>query len=449
MASTGMVDPFEAVSRRQSYVKKDSIKLFIKASECVTVDELSTKKGVPKRILWRPPRNYQIQAKGDVHGDARGCFGKYFGSKIVIKNKCNGDIRYKATVPVGKMADPTKIYARPYVTEGTIKPTGTKKDMSRTKGKGKAKREKNYSKAVDQATLDITERNLFTGDANLYTLYEEKIPGDNATSPTYYTMGKGLVDLAIILPNSNQYSGTKYQDDLIVAEVIVVTRYLTTEQGQGVDAVDTANSLAYYIGNLNSMNALYHRDVDPIVTAYGPSMALEEPRMTHLPLKRRGESYYTQVGLKVESNEAHLYYYAGDQPVEKVRWETYENENVRMAISCLHLTVGEGGRGQTSSVGSLEMGFDATDHTWKAVRHDGTVRTFSGLDKGDARHLFVHAMVPVTVYSVALPSPGSSGLITNYGDINAKAISWASIVSALTTTVKVLTMLGQIAAMFA
>lgn len=447
MATTGgTVDPYEAVSRRQSYIKKDSVKFFIHASDCVTVDELSAKQGKPKRIIWRPPRDFQIQASGAIHSDSRGSFAKYFGSKVVIKNKCNGDIRYKATVPVGKMSDPVQIYARPYVVEGTIKPTGAKKDLSRTKGKGKQKREKSYSKAVDQATLDISEKYLFTGDANLYTLYEEKIPGDDVVSPSYYTMGKGVVDLAIILPNANQYSGEKYQDDLIVAEVIVVTRYLTTEQGQGVDAADVLKTKTYYIGELNSMDALYHRDVDPIVTgAYGAALAPGQPKLMTLP----GDVSKKQVGLQNANNEAHLYYYDKGSPVEKFRWSAYENGKTRMVIQGLVLAVGSNrAQDNSTSIGGLEIGFDSADETWKVVKPDGKARQFANFAQGDARHGYVSARVPVVVYDVSPPTVSRAGLITNYGDINAKAINWSAVVSALTTTIKVLAFASRIASMF-
>lgn len=447
MATTGgTVDPYEAVSRRQSYIKKDSVKFFIHARDCVTVDELSAKQGAPKRILWRPPRDFQIQSQGTVHSDARGSFAKYFGSKVVIKNKCNGDIRYKATVPVGKLSDPVQIYARPYVVEGTIKPTGTKKDLSRTKGKGKQKREKSYSKAVDQATLDISERYLFTGDANLYTLYEEKVPGDDVASPNYYTMGKGVVDLAIILPNANQYSGEKYQEDLIVAEVIVVTRYLTTEQGQGVNAADVVKTPSYYIAVLNSMDALYHRDVDPIVTgAFGAVLSPGQPKLMSLP----GDVSRKQVGLAGVNNEAHLYYYEKGNPAEKFRWNAYESGNTRLVIQGLVLAVGANKtQDNSTSIGSLEIGFDSGDETWKVVKPDGKGRTFANFGQGDARHGYVSARVPVVLYDVSPPTTARAGLITNYGDINAKAISWSAIVTALTTTIKVLTFASRIASMF-
>lgn len=447
MASTGgTVDPYESVSRRQSYIKKDSIKYFIHAKDCVTVDELAKKAGTPKRFIWRPPRDFQIQTSGNVHSDARGSFAKYYGSKVVIKNKCNGDIRYKATVPVGKIDDPGRIYARPYVVEGTIKPTGTKKDLSRTKGKGKQKREKSYSKAVDQATLDISEKYLFSGDANLYTLYEEKIPGDNAASPSYYAMGKGVVDLAIILPNTNQYSGAAYQENLVVAEVIVVTRYLTTEQGQGVDATDVQKTLNYYIGDLNSMDALYHRDVDPIVTGFhGSVLAPGQPKLMSLP----GDDSKKQVGLYNVNSEAHLYYFDKGAPVEKFRWPVLENGSVRMIVQGLVLAVGaNNSRENSTSIGGLEIGYDSGDGNWKVVKPDGKPRNFANFAQGDARHGYVSARIPVIVYDITPPTTSRAGLITNYGDMNAKAIKWSAIVSALTTTIKVLTFASRVAAMF-
>lgn len=434
----GSVDPYEAVARRQSYMKKDSFKLFIKASDCITVDDLSGRKGTPMRFLWRPPRNYITKASGTVHGDSRGSLTKWLGSKIVIKNKCNADIRFKATVPVGEIHDPHQIYARPIVSEGTIKPTGTVKDMSRSRGKGKKKREKSYSKKVDQITIDVTERSLFTGDANQYTLYEESMPGDNSTTePAYYVMGKGVVDCAVILPNANQYSGEKYQPDLIVAEIVVVVRYIVS--GVGVEDVSTVDAVpAFTCGALNSMDAIYHVDVTPLVTPTRSGALTNPLNMIRLP-QRDGANELQLVG---SSKSAFVLYYSkSGRAIEKFRWKEHETTGSRMVIFGLSAGVYIGGY----VVGSAEVKYIGEREAWCVVTAEGKPLLAGDAAPGKAT---VSSYCPAVMYIDKTKDTGTGGLIKNYGHKNSKAVSWKSVIAALTTTIKVLEGLARVASLF-
>lgn len=444
MASVGNVDPYEAIARRQMYVKKDSFKMFIHAKDCITIDDLSARKGAPKRVMWRPPRDYIKQASGKVHGDRRGVMSKYLGSKVVIKNKCNGDIRYKATVPVGVNGDPHQIYSRPYVGEGTIKPSGTQKDLSRSRGKGRGKREKSYSKRMDQVTIDVSEKFLFAGDANLYTLYEEDVPGDDLLSPTYHAKAKGVMDFAIILPNSNQYTGGKYQDDLIVAEVIVVTRYIVSERGGGFEVTDIESVGAFHVAKLASMDALYHVDVAPLVTAVkGGSSTPGGPGFVTLPRLRGHDG----LGIVTKNGKGVLYRYTHSGSLGEVfRWVTRERDFTRLCIPGLSYIKTQASttvRGESEGATVADFMYIASEEAWVLVDGRGKPVTV-----GTNSTTIVSSLCPVIVYTTEEIRDITGGLIKHYGDGNAKAVSWQTIVVALTTTIRVLEFATRIASMF-
>lgn len=429
-------DPYEPLSRRQTYVKKDFIKYFIKASDCITTDQLSKKTGKPIRALWRPPRDWVKQQGQQQYCDERGSFSKFFGAKITLKNKLNTDLRFKATVPVGKISDPTQIYARPVIVEGCVKPSGVKKDMSRSKGKGKRRREKSYSKAQDQVTIDISERSLFRGDANLYSMYEEKIPGDDTLTPNYHVFGFGVGDVAIILPNSNQFTGSGFSEDLVVCEMLITVRYVVSQPGYGLEGAQVEKVSSFYLAELATPDALYHRDVDPVMSGMSSgTMIAGAPLVTILPLEKNH-----LLGVKKMGDAIVLHTMEGKRE-GLFRWDVYQNANMRIApigSEFALLTSDKYARG--------EFRFDEKIG-WKLVNELGaTLKAASNI--GDGFKIIANHRVPVCIYSSEAARFSKNGLIADYGSKNARAISFKAIVAALTVTIKVLEYAMKVASIF-
>jgi len=431
------VDPFERVSRKQAYRKKTSIKLAIRAEECVTVDELSQKRGSAYRLMFRPPLPFQKTASGKIHADSRGNFSKLESFKVVIKNKLNGDLRYKYTLPVGDIDDPTQIVTRPIVMDGNIKPTGSKKVKSRTKGSKKNKREVQYNSREDQVSFNVQMRSLFNGtDVNKYRLYEERVPGDSESS--YFVFALGVGDFALILPNQNQQSGAPYAKDLIVAEVVLVVNFQTTEQGAGMIVDDEETVFDCYRGELNSLDALYHIDVAPLIPSAGLALSPGSRKQVSLPITDN-----PCVGVVWASNVAKLCYMnAKGAYVEDFRYPIYEHKDIRIVVHGLIVCQVDEAR---AIVAACEFGYNSRNKAWVIMNHEGDATTYSGGVRTDC----VSARAAIDVYSIAKPTKARSGTIAHYGHVNARAITWASIAQGLTIAIKVLGYALRVASYFA
>lgn len=438
MPVVGGVDPYEAVSRRQAYVRKDSVKFFIKAGDCITDVQLSQRAGQPRRVLWRPPRDFIKVASGAVFSDARGQFAKFYGAKIVVKNKCNGDLRYKYTVPVGRIKDPETIYGRALVSEGIVKPTGAVKELSRSKGRGSKKREKSYSRAMDQATFSVSERSLFSGDANLYTMYQEKIPGDDVTSPSYYANAFGLIDFVIILPSSNQYTGEKFDKEYTVAEMVVVVKYLITREGAGIKSTEENDIATFFMGGLNSLDALYHVDADPLVGVSGNYASV--PSVCNLPYQKD----VAYVGLHEISGRLVLSNFAKDgKRVGFFEWQ--QQRGSRLIIPGLNVSaVKVNGVGLYGMALGAEFGY-VDGLGWAVVDVDGKAIQVGSINFD--KWAMINSNTVCIAYGGSSPIVKKSA-IANYGSENAKAINWVAVVSGLTMTIRVLTYAARIASLF-
>lgn len=434
------MDPFAKESRRQLYLKKDTISYLVKAGECVKWDDLvaQTTGKHGSRLVWRPPKDFITKSGGDVHSDDRGLFAKYLGHKVVFRNKMNAPLRVKATVPVGKIADPTKIYARPIVIDETADPSGHKKDLSRKRGK---KAVKNYSKATDRIEVNVSEKQLFTGDANLYSLFVEKTPGDNLTTPTYYANGFTLLDYIPILPNENQYSGATFKDDLIVMEIVIVVRYIISRIAPADGSVSTTTQ-NFYKAELTDFQSVYHVDEEQYLTKqFGQTGAVSPGHTTTMQLEDQG---YPYVGIKNKKGKLLLCCFDVDKnagpPVELTSYE--EDMFVRLVIPGLHVKSAGG------DVLTSEFGYDSEIRGW--VLFDGNQPKIADVDLAvSADSSVVSASIPVHLYTVVRRyQPGlvqaRAGLIRNYGTGLTYAVTWSQIAQGLSVVVKVLPLVLQI-----
>lgn len=434
------MDPFAKESRRQLYLKKDVITYLVKAEECVRWDDLVTKAEgkAGGRLVWRPPRDFLYKVGGDLHSDDRGLFAKYLGHKVAFKNKMNAPLRIKATVPVGKLNDPTKIFARPVVVDETADPVGHKKDLSRKKGK---KGQKSYSKATDRIEINVTEKQLFTGDANLYSLFIEKAPGDDISTPSYYADGYTLLDYIPILPNENQYSGEKFSADLIVMEIVIVVRYIVSRivPADGAHSTTVQN---FYKAELTNFESVYHVDEEQWTTQQiGHTGAVSPGRMMTTQLEDQG---YPYVGLRNKKGRLMLCCHDIDKvagpPVELSAYQA--DSFVRFVIPGLHC------RNAGEDVLTSEFGFDPEVGAW--VLFDGNKPRVVDMDMAVAVDTsVVSSAVPIHLYTVVRRfQPGlvqaRVGLVRNYGEGLTYAISWSQIAQGLTIVMKVLPLVMQI-----
>lgn len=428
------MDPYARESRRQVYIKKDTISYLVTASECVLWNDVVTKAASKggSRLTWRPPKDFYTVSGGNLHSDSRGLFAKYLGHKVVFRNKLNGPLRIKATVPVGKISDPTKIFARPVVVDKSAEPAGHKKDLSRRSGK---KGTKNYSKSTDRIEINVTEKQLFSGDANLYTLFKEKLPGDKAVNPSYYADGFALLDYIPILPNENQYSGEKFSSDLIVMEIIIVVRYMISRlvHADGAQSVD--GILNFQRGQLANFDAVFHVDADEYYLNHGLVMGSVRPGGTLM--KQFDDRGYPYVGVNFLKDKKHfaLYYYDQvGEPIEPASLKAFEHSQHRVVIPAIQINqdVGE--------VAGTEFGYSYQDQCW--VQYEGSKPRVVLKQKPQCGSP-ISVSTPVYIYSVVRPHhPGAptaqAGLIRNYGAELTYAISWNQIAEGLSTVIKVL-----------
>jgi len=434
------MDPFAKESRRQLYLKKDTITYLVKAGECVRWDELVSKAAgkAGSRLVWRPPKDFIIKSNGSVYSDDRGLFAKYLGHKVVFRNKMNAPLRIKATVPVGKISDPTKIFARPVVVDETADPSGHKKDLSRKRGK---KGQKNYSKATDRVEINVTEKQLFTGDANLYSLFIEKTPGDQLAAPTYYANGFTLLDYIPILPNENQYSGGKFSADLIVMEIVIVVRYIVSRIVPADGAI-SATTQDFYKAELTNFESVYHVDEESFLTKQlGQTGAVSPGQTTTMQLEDQG---YPYVGLCNKDSKLQLCCYDNDKvvgpPVELTAYK--DDKFVRLVIPGLHCNSAGG------DVLTSEFGYDSEAGAW--VLFDGNQPRVADVDLAVAvDSSVVSSAIPVHLYTVVRRfQPGlvqaRDGLVRNYGEGLTYAITWSQIAQGLSVVLKVLPLVLQI-----
>lgn len=434
------MDPFARESRRQLYLKKDTITYLVKASDCVKWDDLvaqtSGKHG--SRLVWRPPKDFITESGGNKHSDDRGLFAKYLGHKVVFRNKMNAPLRIKATVPVGKIADPTKIFARPVIIDETADPSGHKKDLSRKRGK---KGVKMYSKATDRVEVNVTEKQLFTGDANLYSLFVEKCPGDQLKAPTYYANGFSLLDYIPILPNQNQYSGEEFSADLIVMEVIIVVRYIVSRVVPA-DGSDSVKVLNFYKAELTDFQSVYHVDEEQFLTQqYGHTGSISPGQTTTMQLEDIG---YPYMGVRNKQKKIVLCCFDVDRksgpPVKATSYE--KDKHARFVIPGLHVKISGG------DVLTSEFGYDSELGAW--VLFDGNKPKLVTEDIAEEfDSVVVSSATPAHFYTIVRQhQPGLAGaregLIRNYGDGKTYAVTWSQIAQGLSVVLKVLPLVLQI-----
>lgn len=406
----------------------------VKASECLKWDDVVAKKGAGSRLVWRPPRDFRTKAGGDTHSDDRGLFAKYLGHKVVFKNKVNAAFRVKATIPVGKIKDPTKIFARPLVVDETADPMGTKKDLSRKKGK---KGTKSYSKATDRIEVNVTEKQLFTGDANLYSLFIEKVPGDNLVTPTYNADGYTLLDYMPILPNKSQFTGEDFAKDMVVCEIVIVVRYIVSRMNQADGATDVSKVNNFYKGSLTNLDAVFHVDVDEWLTGQFASGSISPGGAMTTQLQDDG---YPYIGINKVNNKMMLCNFstAGKAgPPARVLHHDGE-ESLRLVIPGLH--VKPGGK----NVATSEFGYDSEEQAW--VLYSGKesyVADANEIVQDEVEPSLISSAHPVMLYTVVrqghhnLPL-AKDGLIRNYGENLTYALTWAQFAQGLAIVIKVL-----------
>ena len=198
-----------------------------------------------------------------------------------------------------------------------------------------------YSKATDRVEVNVTEKQLFTGDANLYSLFVEKCPGDQLESPTYMANGFSLLDYIPILPNQNQYSGAEFSGDLIVMEVIIVVRYIVSRIVPADGAVSTTVN-NFYKAELTDFQSVYHVDEEQFLTAQvGQSGSISPGQTTTMQFEDQG---YPYMGVRNKHEKIVLCCFDVDRrsgPPVKIR--SYEKDrHARFVIPGLHVKVAGG-----------------------------------------------------------------------------------------------------------
>jgi len=406
----------------------------VKAGECLKWDDVVKKSGSGSRLVWRPPRDFRTKAGGDVHSDDRGLFAKYIGHKVVFKNKINAALRVKATVPVGKIDDPTKIFARPIVVDETADPIGTKKDLSRKKGK---KGTKNYSKKTDRIEVNVSEKQLFTGDANLYSLFVEKLPGDSLISPTYNADGYVLLDYMPILPNMSQFTGADFAPNMVVFEIIIVVRYIVSRMSQADGARDVIKINNFCKGNLGSLDAVFHVDVDEWLTKQSASGSVVPGKVMTMQVQDDG---YPYLGITRRNNKLMLsnYTVAGETGEAARVLQQDVDSNLRMTVPGLGVYL------KNEGVFSSEFVYDSEEEAWVCVQGKDVYdvgpdeRFYDGVGK-----MLISSASPVMLFTTVrqghedLPM-AKDGLVRNYGNNQTYAVKWEQFAQGLAIVIKVL-----------
>lgn len=430
------MDPFMQFSSNQAFKKKDKIVFEVRAADCVTWSKYVAKSGTGKRLAWRPPRPWTVTSPGNVHDDTRGLFEKFLGAKVSFNNKLNAKLRLKGTMPLGKLEDNKKCYTRVAPFDVVMDPAGSNKDESRVvRKKGKQQVAKTYSKKTDKFVFNVRESKLFSGDANMYTLFEEKIPGDKITSPSYLADGMVLLDYIPILPNESQYTGEAFSPDLIVMEVIVVVDYMVSTTNKSNVAIDQVKVPAIVRSELGSLEAVFHVDEDNWTTTRSRGKqnvkAITNPTLFQLPYES-----YQSVGIGKEDDKAVLCWFNGDVQQAKVSLPSYEDPDLR--ICCLGLAIGEGTQtdgGYRPVAVASQFGFSQDLSGWYMMHANGDLIEYKGIQV-TVQPARVSGRIPFYVYSIVRPTVKVNGA---GNEINANSTLFKEIGEVLDTVVEVVT----------
>lgn len=275
----------------------------------------------------------------------------------------------------------------------------------------------------------------------MYSLFVEKTPGDDVVTPTYYADGFALLDYMPILPNQNQYTDKKFNNDLIVMEVIIVVRYIISRIVPADGAVSTSIQ-NFHKATLKNLDAVFHVDEDQYLTQQVGLTGSVSPGRTMI---RQLEDYgYPYVGIRNKKNLLLLCNYDVDKnPGPPVEMKSLEDDNnLRLVLPGLHI------KDAGADILTSEFGYDRGVRAW--VLFDGNQPRVVGPDLAvHTSSSVVSASTPVHVFTVVrCQQPGllaaREGLIRNYGGGLTYAVTWNQIAQGLSVVLKVLPLVIQI-----
>jgi len=250
------IDPFADQSSAQGQIREDMSIFKICASGCATYTEyssLTASNGI--RVVWREPLTYLNAVGGPTKIDARGNFIDLDKVTVTFKSLIHGDVLVKGNMPKITFAAPTLIASRPNPFSFELK---------------------------DGASRTV---NFQIGNKVLkFKQLEMALPDPFA--PTLKQLWMALFDVAVMMPNIDEYDGEPYDPAKEIISIEVKVHYITTfapvlgEDDYDPDTTQIINTQTLALQEMGPIFNVFH--IDP------PVVTLENEKLPILSAKDNG-----------------------------------------------------------------------------------------------------------------------------------------------------------------
>lgn len=361
----------------------------IPVGSTTTESDFVKKKGEMTELVWRPPLQYVVVKDGDTNFDDRGQFLRFRHVKVKFRNLLDVPVDIYVNTPMAKLKDDTHVLTRVKHMRVTLDPSGTKKELSR----GKGKRKKSVSKRTDVYVHFFSASDVAKGDTNYDTILKTKVSArDSGASTDYNVEGWVLADYCVVVNDVSMHTGAALSANMNCVDVVFEVKYEVSalEGGENVSKGVKTEALYLFKGDAKLM---FEFDTQPVI-AFGDDLSVGG-----IPLLKQVPGYPAAdcVGVIQEReqagvNVASLVWCKGEQILGPFRWNAIETTS-RLVWTGLEVGVAQG-----KWIG-LEWKFDSDRGRWILVNNEGKPVNIEANLPGELVGR-VSRKVPVVVYQL-------------------------------------------------
>jgi len=368
------VNPYTSITKSSRFLREDTQVGKENVSACITSKVFAAGNGKMKQVCWRPPIQYKttVSTTTTVHADDRGQFLKFRHSKIIFKNQLDVPITVYVNTPVGTINDPESIAARVKHKQIVLEPCGTKKTVT----KGKGKKQKTYTKSTDVYVHLFSSKDIDLNDTNYKTVLKRKVA--NTVGAAYSYMAWVIGEYCVVINDINKNTGAAFSTDLDAVEVELKTKYEVSALEGGKNVNDTVKVGAFIMGT-GEAKEMFQYD-----TSFVTPSVLDEKSMRLNPvLMQFPDEGYNELGIKLVDKgsfkfRADLYWYSGGEAKAPVTLRQYQDSNIRLVVPGISMFKWSNTSGKSAGWNSMEFGYLESDNVWCLIKPSGLPQSFTG-----------------------------------------------------------------------